>query len=36
MEQLFLDKFLPSTCTLRGKKDVQLSFDESYMLLEQN
>ena len=29
MEQLFLEKFFSRTCTLRGKKDVQLTFDDS-------
>ena len=31
MEQLFLKKFFSRTCTLRGKKDVQLTFDDSYI-----
>ena len=31
MEQLFLKKFFSRTCTLRGKNDVQLTFDDSYI-----
>ena len=30
MEQLFLKKIFSRTCTLRGKNDVQLTFDDSY------
>ena len=30
MEQLFLKKLFARTCTLRGKNDVQLTFDDSY------
>ena len=30
MEQLFLKKLFARTCTLRGKSDVQLTFDDSY------
>ena len=29
MGQLFLKKFFSRTCTLRGKNDVQLTFDDS-------
>ena len=29
MEQLFLKKLFSRTFTLRGKKDVQLTFDDS-------
>ena len=31
MEQLFLKKFFSRTCTLRGKNDVQLTFDALYI-----
>ena len=31
MQQLFLKKLFSMTCTLRGKKDVQLTFDYSYL-----
>ena len=31
MEQPFLKKFFSRTCTLRGKNDVQLTFDDSYI-----
>ena len=31
MEQLFIKKFFSKTCTLRGKNDVQLTFDDSYI-----
>ena len=30
MEQLFLKQFFSRNCTLRGKNDVQLTFDGSY------
>ena len=30
MKLLFLKKFFSRTCTIRGKKDVQLTFDDSY------
>ena len=31
MKQLFLKKFFSRTCSLRGKKDVQLNFDDLYI-----
>ena len=31
MEQFFPKKFFSRTCTFRGKKDVQLNFDDSYI-----
>ena len=31
MKQLFQKKFFSRTCTLRGKKDVQLTFCDSYL-----
>ena len=31
MEQLFLKKHFSRICTLRGKNDVQLTFDDSYV-----
>ena len=31
MEQLFLKKLFSRTCTLRGKNDVELTFDDSYI-----
>ena len=31
MEQLFRKNVFSRTCTLRGKNDVQLTFDESYV-----
>ena len=31
MEQLFLKKLFSRTCTFRGKNDVQLTFDDSYI-----
>ena len=31
MEQLFLKNFSSRTCTLRGKYDVQLTFENSYI-----
>ena len=31
IEQLFRKKFFSRTCTLRGKNDVELTFDDSYI-----
>ena len=31
MEQLFHRKIFSRTCTFRGKNDVQLTFDDSYV-----
>ena len=32
MKQLFLKNFFSGTCTLRGKNDVELIFDDSHKL----
>ena len=34
MKQLFLEKIFSRTCTFRGKNDVQLTFDDSYISYE--
>ena len=31
MEQLFPKKFFSRTCTFRGKNDIQLTIDDSYI-----
>ena len=36
MKQPLPKKLISITCTLRGKKDVQIASDDSYMLSEQN